>query len=102
MQRSSISAVANLVEGVGRNRNTEAARFVRIALGSCTELECEVLLSRDLGYFGVEISGSLPASTRQLRAMLAWFHRRLIHEHPRRSSSQEVGLQGARHLIADS
>jgi four helix bundle protein len=50
MRRAAISVASNIVEGVGRNRRAETAHFVRVALGSCTELEYQVLLSKDLKF----------------------------------------------------
>jgi four helix bundle protein len=50
IRRAATSTACNLAEGAGRNRAKETAQFVRIALGSCTELEYQVLLSQELGY----------------------------------------------------
>lgn len=49
VRRASSSIGANLAEGCGRRTNPEFARFVRIALGSASELDYHLLLSRDLG-----------------------------------------------------
>jgi four helix bundle protein len=70
MRRAAISAASNIVEGVGRNRAAETAHFVRIALGSCTELEY-----RDLAL-------KLTEKTIELRAMLASLRRRLVPARP--------------------
>ena len=78
MRRAATSAASNLVEGVGRNRNAETARFVRIALGSCTELEYQVLLSKDLKFLERDLALKLTERTIELRAMLASLHRRLL------------------------
>ena len=50
MRRSAASIPTNIAEGCGRYGNKELARFVQIALGSASELEYQILLSRDLGY----------------------------------------------------
>ena len=50
MRRAAVSIAANLAEGCGRQGDVELRRFVRISLGSLSELECEVLLAADLHY----------------------------------------------------
>ena len=80
MRRAAVSVASNIAEGVGRNRNAETARFVRIALGSCTELECQLLLSRDLGYASPEVVAHLSRQTGEVRAMLASFHKCLLSQ----------------------
>jgi four helix bundle protein len=78
MRRAAISAASNIEEGVGRNRRAETAHFVRIALGSCSELEYHVLLSKDLKFLEKDLALKLTVRTRELRAMLASLHRRLL------------------------
>jgi four helix bundle protein len=77
MRRAAVSVACNIAEGVGRNRSAETARFLRIALGSCTELEYQVLLSQHLSYLEPAPATQLLDRTTELRAMLASFHRRL-------------------------
>jgi len=48
IRRSCISIEANLAEGCGRGSDGEMARFVHIAMGSASELDCHLLLARDL------------------------------------------------------
>lgn len=50
MRRASSSVPVNLAEGCGRDGDTELRRFAQIALGSASELQYHLLLSRDLGY----------------------------------------------------
>ena len=82
MRRVAISAASNIVEGVGRNRAAETAHFVRIALGSCTELEYQVLLSKDLKFLERDLALKLTEKTIELRAMLASLRRRLVPARP--------------------
>ena len=49
MVRAALSVPSNLAEGAGRTGDREFRRFVRIALGSASELEYHLLLARDLG-----------------------------------------------------
>ena len=48
IRRSSASIPTNVAEGCGRDSDAELARFLQIAMGSASELEYLVLLSKDL------------------------------------------------------
>jgi four helix bundle protein len=50
MRRCSASIAANISEGCGRGSNADFHRFLQMAMGSASELEYHLLLSRDLGY----------------------------------------------------
>jgi four helix bundle protein len=82
MRRAATSTACNLAEGVGRNHAKETAQFVRIALGSCTELEYQIVLSQELGYMTEGVASELTTRTRDLRAMLASLHNRLQSVRP--------------------
>ena len=51
MRRSSSSIPTNIAEGCGRGTQMELNRFIQISLGSLSELEYQIILSKDLGYF---------------------------------------------------
>lgn len=48
--RSITSVPTNIAEGSGKQSDAEFVRFLRIALGSVTESEYLLILSRDLGF----------------------------------------------------
>jgi four helix bundle protein len=50
MRRAATSIELNIAEGCGRDSNPELVRFLRMALGSASELECQTEIARDLGY----------------------------------------------------
>jgi four helix bundle protein len=50
LRRAAVSIGANLAEGCGRRTSSELARFVRIAMGSASELDYHLILCRDLGF----------------------------------------------------
>jgi len=48
MRRSASSVAMNIAEGCCRATSADFARFLQMALGSASELEYQLLLSRDL------------------------------------------------------
>jgi four helix bundle protein len=73
LRRAATSIGANLAEGCGRRGNNEMARFVRIALGSASELDHHLLLSRDLGFLKIGDYERCARELTALRKMLAAF-----------------------------
>jgi four helix bundle protein len=77
LRRSAASVPANLAEGCGRRGDAEFSRYVRISLGSATELEYHLLLSRDVGLLSSSSFDSLSAEVVRMQGMLAGLHRTL-------------------------
>ena len=50
VQRASVSITSNIAEGFSRNSNKEKVQFYYTALGSLTEVQNQLLISRDLEY----------------------------------------------------
>lgn len=73
LRRAAVSIGANLAEGCGRRTSRELARFVRIALGSASELDYHLLLSRDLGFMTADEFTSASAALTEVRKMLTSF-----------------------------
>lgn len=69
IRRAASSIEANLAEGCGRTQ-AEFAKFVQIALGSNCEVECHLLLSRDLLLLSPENHGRLLQQVEEVRRML--------------------------------
>ena len=50
MRRSAVSIPSNVAEGFRRQHNNEFKQFLYIALGSCAELETQMIIAEELGY----------------------------------------------------
>jgi four helix bundle protein len=73
LRRAAVSIGANLAEGCGRRTSAELARFVRIAMGSASELDYHLLLCCDLGFMVVDEFTSASAALIEVRKMLTSF-----------------------------
>jgi four helix bundle protein len=70
LRRAAASIGANLAEGCGRRTSSELARFVRVALGSASELDYHLLLCRDLGFMKEEDFARTSNDLTEVRKML--------------------------------
>lgn len=50
IRRSAISIPSNIAEGFTRSHNKEYRQFLYIALGSCAELETQIIIANNLKY----------------------------------------------------
>src|SRR5690606_18348268 len=48
--RCAVSVPSNIAEGASRSSRKEFVRFLEIALGSCFEMETQIILASDFGY----------------------------------------------------
>ncbi|MDZ4718624.1 MAG: four helix bundle protein [Roseiflexaceae bacterium] len=77
MRRASASVPANIAEGCGRNSESDFARFLTIAMGSASELEYHLLLSRDLSLLGEDEYVQLSTDLEEVKRMLTGFIQKL-------------------------
>ena len=70
IRRSCASIPTNIAEGSGRESAADFARFLQIAVGSASETEYLILLSRDLKYINANQYTELMGSTIHVRRML--------------------------------
>jgi four helix bundle protein len=70
LRRAACSIGANLAEGCGRRTQAELARFTRIAMGSASELDYHLLLSRDLGFVKNDDYQRVSTLLEEIRKML--------------------------------
>ena len=80
LTRAAISVPANIAEGCGREGDRERRRFVRVALGSATELEYHLLLAHDLGLLPDGAYERLAATTVEVKRMLCGLAARITAE----------------------
>jgi four helix bundle protein len=73
LRRAAVSIGANLAEGYGRRTSNELARFVRVAMGSASELDYHILLCRDIGLMSSDAFSISTAKLTEVRKMLTSF-----------------------------
>lgn len=57
MRRAAVSITSNIAEGFGRQTYREKAQFYSVAFGSLTELQNQLMISRDVGYMSTKEYG---------------------------------------------
>ena len=77
VRRASASIGANIAEGCGRRSDAEMKSFLQIARGSANELECHLLLAKDLQFLGSDEFRSLEEKILEVQRMLASLVQRL-------------------------
>lgn len=70
LRRAAMSMGSNLAEGCGRRTSSELAHFVRIAMGSASELDYQLLLCRDLEYLKTDDYTRTANKLTEVRKML--------------------------------
>jgi four helix bundle protein len=73
VRRAALSIGSNLAEGCGRRTSGELARSIRIAMGSASELDYQVLACRDLGYMKADDYQRMSKKLVEVRKMLTAF-----------------------------
>lgn len=71
IRRAAASIGANIAEGCGRDGNAELCRFLHIAMGSASELEYHLLLSRDLEFLSASEHDTLNREVTEVKRMLS-------------------------------
>src|SRR5215207_4985110 len=69
--RAVISISSNIAEGAGRGSDRDFRRFLWHSLGSCNELESQLLLANDLKFIPSELHSRLGKDVAEVRRMLS-------------------------------
>ena len=80
IRRSGASVPTNIAEGCGRNSDAELARFLEISMGSASELEYLLLLTRGLNLINTSDYTELTDEVIEVKRMLAVFIKKLRAE----------------------
>ena len=78
LRRSSISIASNIAEGASRKSNKDFSRFIIIALGSCYEVETQLLISMDLGFISDNQNRKLQEKLHSIIKMMSKFNSTLV------------------------
>ena len=71
MRRAAVSIPSNISEGYGRFYEKETVKFLSNALGSATELETQMIISKDLSFLPVDDAAKLINSIQEIIRMLS-------------------------------
>ena len=77
MRRSSSFIPTNIAEGCGRESIIEFKRFLTIAAGSASELQYQLILSKDLNYISEIMFAQLYDETIQIKKMIFTYSQKL-------------------------
>jgi four helix bundle protein len=77
IRRAAASVPTNIAEGCGRRSDADFARFLSIAMGSASELDYLIVLSRDLNLMNARSADALAGSATELKRMLASLIRKI-------------------------
>lgn len=70
IKRSAVSISSNIAEGFSRKTNRDKTQFYYVALGSLTELQNLLLISRDLKYISNSIFSDLTNKTVEVSRLI--------------------------------
>jgi four helix bundle protein len=71
IRRASVSIPSNIAEGAARQTNKEFVQFLYIALGSCAEVETQLMIAQNLQYHNSSnILETLYAVKRMLQGLI--------------------------------
>jgi four helix bundle protein len=73
INRCSVSVPSNIAEGSSRSSKKEFSHFIKISLGSLFELETQLILANEVGFYDIEKLNALEPKIVKLQKMLCKF-----------------------------
>lgn len=70
MRRCAVSIPSNIAEGSARNHNKELIQFLYISLGSASELETQIIISRNLGFISDKLCSHKLSVIKEISKMI--------------------------------
>jgi len=71
IRRAAVSIPTNIAEGCGRGSTKELKHFLRISMGSASEVEYQILLSYELRYMNRKMYDNLNSDIQEIKKMLS-------------------------------
>lgn len=70
MRRAAVSIPSNIAEGAARTSKKEFSNYLSIALGSASELETQLTISKNLKYLNIESFNSIIQELNKIQKMI--------------------------------
>jgi four helix bundle protein len=70
LRRAAVSIPSNIAEGHARKSDKEFGRFLRIALGSCAEIDTQIIIAKELEYLQEDIATEISARAVEIQKMI--------------------------------
>ena len=71
IRRAAVSIPTNIAEGCGRGSAKELKQFLKISMGSASEVEYQILLSYELRYMDRKTYDNLNSDIQEIKKMLS-------------------------------
>ncbi len=78
MQRSAVSIPSNIAEGRLQSTNKHFIQFLRVALGSCAELQTQIVIANEIGYIRQNVSEESQREIDEIMKMITGLIKRLL------------------------
>ncbi len=78
LRKAATSIPINIAEGSGKVSDKDFANYIQISIGSASEVECELMLTHDLGFLKDESYKILDKELKEIRKMLYAFRKTLL------------------------
>lgn len=80
LQRAVVSISSNIAEGSARPSDNDFAHFLDVALGSAYEVETQLLIAKNIGYFSDDLYNNMMSDLQSMERQLTAFIRSIRKE----------------------